>query len=492
VNSYALIYLVGYIAPAFVGFLAMIVYTHLLSPSEYGVYVIGTGIAGIISTVFFTWIRQSVSRYQASHPDLDLRPEAAVAYRGTVIVILCLAPAALLIARPDFSVGVLAGSALLSLSLTAFEISQEFRRAKLNPLRFMTIAVMRSGLALGLGYVAIKLGGGGLGLLVAMGASFLIANLLTVPRDVAKAQRGFSTDHLMQFLRYGLPFSLGAIAISLHAALDRLGVAYLLGPSGAGYYGLASDIARQLIVLFGASVAAAMFPVVFRTLAQSGAAATRERLKEGMELLLAIVVPAAAWLSICSNVIAGTLLGSEFQATVAVLLPLVALARMLGAVNQYYLQISFQLAEKPLLQVAHDISILTLNLGLLFPLTLTFGLPGTAMAVLIAEGVGILIGTALSRRGFRLPLNGPGIVRVGAATSVMAIVAYGAQTLVGQHGLGALIITAASSGLAYAGAAVLLDVAGIRTMLASLLRHGIRNDPPTILPRGVPQPSERL
>jgi O-antigen/teichoic acid export membrane protein len=469
ISPHVLIYLVAYMVPALIGFLALIIYTHLLSPAEYGVYVIGAGVAGIISAVFFTWVRQSVARYQSSAPQLDLRAEAVVAYGSTAAVIICLAPIAILVARPSVGFGVLAASIFLSLSITAFEISQEFKRARLNPLRFTMVAVVRSGLGLGLGFLAIKLGFGGLGLLIAIAASFLAGNILNFSGNGASPLRLLSSDHLKQFARYGLPFTIGALAYALHGALDRLGVAYLLGQSGAGYYGLAADMTRQLIGILAASVASAMFPVVFRSLAETGTVAARARLKEGIEILLALTAPVAVWLAISANVVAGTLLGAEFQTSVALLLPLLAVARLFGAVNQYYLQISFQLAEKPLLQVAHDTLILIANIALLFPLTLIFGLAGTAAAILIAEGLGVLAGIWLSRRAFPLPLNGRGVARVLASTAVMALVTYAAEATSRGHGVLTLLIVGSAGGLAYAGAALLFDVAGVRSSITSLL-----------------------
>ena len=470
ISPYALIYLVAYMVPALIGFLALIVYTHLLSPAEYGIYVIGAGIAGIISAVFFTWVRQAVSRYQSSAPELDLRAEAVVAYGGTALLIACLAPVGLFFARPGVGFAVLAASALLSLSLTAFELNQEFWRARLNSRRFATVAVIRSALGLGFGYLAISLGFGGLGLLLAISVSFLAGNVLNFPRQRGQPMRLASADYLKQFLRYGLPFSLGAMAYALHSALDRLAVAYLLGQSGAGYYGLAADMTRQLVAILAASVASAMFPLAFRSLAEKGPAATRERLKEGSELLFALIAPAAVWLAIAAPLVAGTLLGAKFQARVAAILPLLAIARMFGAVNQFYLQVSFQLAEKPLLQVAHDSLILVLNMALLVPLTLIFGLPGTATAILIAEGLGIPIGIWLSRRAFRLPFNGRGIARVFASTAIMALVTYAAEAASGANGVWALLAVAASGGITYAVCVLLFDVAGIRAWIASLLR----------------------
>ena len=61
-NRYVPIYLVAHLGPAAIGFIALTAYTRLLSPVEYGVYVVGMSIAGILAAVFFAWIRLSVSR----------------------------------------------------------------------------------------------------------------------------------------------------------------------------------------------------------------------------------------------------------------------------------------------------------------------------------------------------------------------------------------------------------------------------------------------
>ena len=470
ISSYALIYLLAQALPAVIGFLALILYTHLLSPAEYGVYVIGASIAGIVSAVFFSWIRLAVARYQAGSPELDFRGEAVVGYGATVAVVICLLPVTMLVARPDIDFGALVGSLFLSLSTNAFAISQEFQRARLNPRRFMITAMVRSILGLALGYAAIAFGGGGVGLMVAIGVSFVVANFLCFERDAERPLHLFPAHYLMRFVRYGVPFTLGAATFALHSALDRLGVAYLLGASAAGYYGLAADMTRQLIVMLASSVASSMFPIAFRTFGEAGAVATRERLSEGLEFLLALTAPVAVWLAISADVVSGALLGSEYQTEVAALVPLLALGRMCGAVNQYYLQVSFQLAEKPLLQVAHDTLIFILNAALLFWLTLRFGLLGTATSVLIAEALGILIGILLSRRAFTLPFNGRGTARVFAATAIMAIATYAARATLGSHGMLALLAMSCGGGLAYLGSALLFDVAGVRSLLAPFLR----------------------
>ena len=121
-------------------------------------------------------------------------------------------PLVVLIIRPDVGVGFVAASLFLSLSSAAFEISQEFKRARFNPVRFMTIAMIRAVTGLTLGYIAIRLGTGGLGLIVAVVFSYLTVNVLNLRNGAAKTLPVFKIENLVQFLRYGLPFTLGAFA----------------------------------------------------------------------------------------------------------------------------------------------------------------------------------------------------------------------------------------------------------------------------------------
>ena len=55
-NRHFSIYLVAYILPAAVGFFAVTAYTRLLTPAEYGVYVVGISLAGILGAIFFAWM----------------------------------------------------------------------------------------------------------------------------------------------------------------------------------------------------------------------------------------------------------------------------------------------------------------------------------------------------------------------------------------------------------------------------------------------------
>jgi O-antigen/teichoic acid export membrane protein len=467
-NRYFSIYLAAHLVPASIGFFAITAYTRLLSPAEYGVYVVGMSIAGILGAVFFAWIRLSVSRYQATSAIVDFRGTAIVAFGLTVLAICSIAPVAILFHR-DVSVNLLGASIFVAITVNAVEIGQEFERANFRPYRFAAIAVVRSVSGLAFGLLAIELGWGGLGLIAAFGTSSLIGAAMNVAGSSKRIARWQPTQ-LMQFARYGLPLSIGGLSGALYSASDRLIVAYLLGEGAAGLFGVAADLPRQFLVMLASSVAAATFPIVFRTLTDKGDIATRERLNESVELLLSVVLPVVIWLALAADRVAGTLVGTEFRASVTFLLPVLAVARLFGVVNQFYFQISFQLSERPFLSVAQSCFTLILGISLMFPLVAGYGLFGAALATLITEAAGLLVAIYLARHAFRLPLDVSRLSGVAASVIIMGVAIFVTKSVVHGTGWYSLLTVSLVGGVAYTGAGWLFNVAQIRTLSIKTLR----------------------
>ena len=73
-------YLSASIVSAALGLVSVVVFTRALSDTEYGVYVIGTSTAGILSAILFAWIRLSVLRFQSEGKSVDVRATALFGY----------------------------------------------------------------------------------------------------------------------------------------------------------------------------------------------------------------------------------------------------------------------------------------------------------------------------------------------------------------------------------------------------------------------------
>src|SRR5215475_15548372 len=77
-------YMIASVIAAVFGFVGTATFTRLLSPGDYGVYVIGIVIAGFVSSILFTWIRFSVMRLQSEGGERDLRATALAGYGMSV------------------------------------------------------------------------------------------------------------------------------------------------------------------------------------------------------------------------------------------------------------------------------------------------------------------------------------------------------------------------------------------------------------------------
>ncbi|MHC2621906.1 O-antigen/teichoic acid export membrane protein [Bradyrhizobium huanghuaihaiense] len=467
-NHHFSIYLVAYILPAAVGFFAVTAYTRLLSPAEYGVYVVGISLAGILGAIFFAWIKLSVSRYQAMSAEVDFRGTAMVAF-GLTVAVLCATTPLVFLFRSDVSVELLLASMFVAIMANAVDVGQEFERAKLRPYRFAAISIVRSVASVGFGLAGIWLGWGGLGLLAAFGLGSLTGIILNLVGDRSRISR-FQHSQFMQLARYGLPLTLAGLSVALYSSCDRLIVAYLLGKDAAGIFGVAADLPRQFMVMIASSVAAATVPLVFRSLSENNKETTRARLTESLELLLVVVAPVAIWLALATDEVAGTLVGVDFRAGVSALLPTLVLARLFGIANQFYVQISFQLAERPFMLAAQSFLTLVMSVALMFALVAGYGIYGAALATLATEVIGFVVAVVLMHRAHPVPFDASRLAGVAVSAAAMAAAILLARTQASGTGFVALTMVSLAGGLAYAAVAWVLNVANVRTLSLRVLR----------------------
>ncbi len=461
-KRHTFIYLFAHGIPAVLGLLALIAYTHLISPHEYGIYVIGSTIGAFVSLGLFSWVRFSVTRYQSEIESADVRATAVVAYGGAFAL---LAIGLITIIAPfgaKIDVKLVAGAAFFALTSSAFEIAQELRRAQLDPTRFFTVSITRSVMGLGFGLAAIFIGLGGHGLFLAISVSYLLGVVLYIRSTWAPPIARFDPKLLARFVTYGAPFAASGLLFALCSSFDRLLVAYLLGELAAGQYGAAGDLARQTIFIVSMSVASAVFPLAFRSLGTSGPVAAYTHLCESAELFAAIVAPIALLLALSADAFSTAVIGVRYAEVMAQLVPILALARFLGAVSNFYVHLSFQLAHRSTLQMLNGAVILCASLALMMFMTPRFGLLGAAIASVLAEAIGLIVGIWLTKYSFRLPWVPRRLARVAVCLIVMTGAAWIERQANTGTGLLRLFAVLAAASTSYALCAFVLDVAGIR------------------------------
>lgn len=449
------------------GFLSTATFTRLLSPDDYGIYVIGVGIAGFVSAILFTWVRFSVMRLQSEGGDRDFRGTALAAYGMSVAC----APLLLLVIPPLAHRGwhEVGCAVVLALGIGLVEMGQEVMRARFQVREFVAGAILRTVVSFALCLAAIRLGWDGFGLLAGTAISYFVTaafNARTIWRSpLAKADLG----ELRLFFRLGFVFTITAFVYTFQCSMDRLFLAWHSGESFSGLYGASADLTRQIIQMPAGSLAAAAFPIAVSSLAQFGAAKARAQLERFGEILLAVSVPAAVGLALTIPYLAAFLLGPAFRDTARLIVPMLAAGWLFQCITQYYVHVSFHLAKKPEWSLLQGLVSVAVNIALIWPMTNAWGLQGTAASFMISEAVGVVIGLVLTRFAYPLPYLLAPLARTLLASGLMAGAVLALERLLPMPGVVTFAALAASGMMVYGLAAIGLNICDARGVLHTLL-----------------------
>ena len=466
-------YLSSSVVSAGFGLLSVVVFTRALSDAEYGIYVIGTSTAGILSAILFAWIRLSVLRFQSEGKSVDVRKTALFAYA----LAACASPILLVAAAVLTSASMvrILATAVFTLGLGLFEVGQEILKAQQKTRAFMSGTTLRACSAFVLCLGSIGLGLGGAGQLVAAGAAYFVTSAALSGTIWSGPVARIDMAELKRFTLYGVPIALSGCVYSLHAALDRLIVAGFLGEAAAGQYGAAADLVRQIILVPATSVASAALPLAVAAFAQGGIAAARPHLERSAELLFAVLLPATIGLTLISSDLANLILGPDFRATATTIMPILCFAWLFQAVSHSFVHTSFHLAQRPVLLVCHGAATLAVNVLATIVLVSHFGFIGAAVALVISEAFGAVLGLVLTRFACPLPLVPMKLLRIVLATAAMALLLHLLEERWGLSGTSALMLKVGAGVAIYTGFVVLLDIAGMRrgaSRLAKAVQFG--------------------
>ncbi len=461
------IYAVASLVTAVAGVAGVAIFTRLLSPEEYGVYAIAVAEGFTVSALLFAWLRHATLRFQSEGAGVDMW---RTALRGFAVSALPVPIAILLFPLSGTaSIAVVLATVAYTLAFALFEFGQETLRARQAVSRFVQASILRSVLALALGAGAVWMFGGGLYLIMSAAAAFLIAAIYQVVIVHRGSHGPFDTALLHKMIAYGAPLTIAGFASALHGMLDRFALGYFHGSGAAGQFSAIADFTRQCMILPVAGLFSAIVPAAVRTFAKGDAEATRRQLAYSGELLAAGIFPCAVGLMIVSPHLAALVFGPEFRTAAAAIMPILAFAWIANLMSQQYVHMSYQLATKPNLLIAQCVGLVVFGFCLIVPAAKTYGIMGAAIAFAVSEFCGLLLGIYLMRYGHRLPLFPLGIVRVIAATAIMAAATLGVRALLPwPPGLLPLAVLGAVGAGSYAIAAIGLDVAGIRGTLRRL------------------------
>jgi O-antigen/teichoic acid export membrane protein len=455
------LYLVARGLPGLVSLLALTVYTRLLSPEQYGQYALVGAWTGLAGVVLFFWLRAGLVRFFAVYEGRQhaFLSSVALAFAGLVALVAAAAAAGLAVVAPAARPLVLAGVALLACH-ALFELQRELARAELAPVRYGMLGTASAVLSLVFGVALVLLGLGAVGALAGAAAGALVAVLPPLARQLRVVRLHLADLAILrQLLRYGAPLT-AAIALDfVVASSDRLLIGWLLSEEAVGRYAVGYDLARNGVGVMLTIVHLAAYPLVVQAFEQRGPQGAAPQMERNLVAILAVGLPAATGLALVAGNIATVLLGAAFRADATTIIPVIAVAVVLGGAKVFHFDYSFQLSRRTGLQVWISGLAASLNVVLNLLWIPAFGIIGAAYATLVTYALALLLSLAWGRRVVPFPVPTAEIAKIALATAVMAATVW---PLAGGRGLMWLIAQIAAGAVVYGLCLWLFDVANLR------------------------------
>lgn len=465
-------YLPANIVQGVVGFLAIIIFTRVLSADDFGRYALAFSVLTLAHVAVFSWLEAAMARFWASaRPGADLAGHFASLYRSAGLLTLAFVPVVLLVlwlwpAHPLLKFALAAG--LMGCPVRCFvKLAQERYRAagEVAKAANLDMAVSIGGLTIGVGFALA--GAGGAAPLLGLGLAPLMALPFILPGELKQARGArLERERVRTYAVYGYPIAASLALTVVLASTDRFLLAYYLDEAAVGAYHASYSIANRTLDVLFLWLGSAGQPALVMALERGGLERLKAAAREQASTFLLIGLPAAAGVALVSRPLAEVLIGPELRAAATSVTPWIALSALLFGLTAYYFGQAFTLGRKTKrLLLAMAIPAL-LNIALNFVLVPRFGLVGAAWATAASFGVGLAATMLIGRRVMALPIPWDSLVRCAVATAAMAAVV---AVLPPIGGFLELMLDAGVGGLVYAAVALTINASGVRDVALRLL-----------------------
>ncbi|MEI2742334.1 MAG: lipopolysaccharide biosynthesis protein [Candidatus Competibacter sp.] len=444
---------------------AVMVFSRLLTPAEYGHYALAVTLMLWLQTLMFYWLQTGIGRFHDTARDAGHLPRMlTTVYAAAVPIILLTAGFGWLIAEfSDYRGLILAGLAAL-LTRALFAIGLDLHRAAHRVRRFAWLEGLQYVFSLLLGIAfAVGFDWGAIAPLLGLALGNLIVLLADLPY-LARQADGWvgSWEDARLLAGYGLPLTLSYLFSLVVAGSDRFFIAWLMDESAVGVYAVAYALSdRTLTILFN-WVGMATVPLAFSALASGGEDAARRVMGDAVRNLILLALPAAVGLAAAAPQLAAVLVGPDFRATTKHIVPWIALAGVLNGAMVHYAAHAFLIVRRTRALLLTTVLAAAVNVALNLSLIPIWGLDGAIAATIAAYAVGLAARLLLMRKRFPIPLALPDLLKGLSACGLMWLALAAIPWPPTWFGLLGVVVL----GIAvYAAAALLLNVSGARRWL---------------------------
>jgi len=465
-------YLPANIVQGVVGFLAIFIFTRLLSAEDFGRYALAFSVMTLAHVAVFSWLEAAMARFWAAEtPGQGMASHFASLYRTAFVLIALFVPLAalmvwLLPVDPLFKLAVgvgLAGSPARCL----VKLAQERYRAagEVSKSALLDIATTIGALIIGVGFALA--GAGGAAPLAGLGLAPLAALPFILPSELRQARAGVvDAQRLRGYAAYGYPIAASLTLALVLASTDRFLLALFMDEAAVGAYHAGYSIANRTLDVLFLWLGSAGQPALVMALERGGRERLTEAAHEQASTFILIGLPAAAGVALVARPLAEVMIGEELRVAATAVTPWIAVSALLYGLTAYYFGQAFTLGRRTKLLLLAMIIPAAANVGLNIVLIPRFGVMGAAWATAISFGLGMVVTLALGRRVLPLPIPWDALIRCLVATGLMAVAVFALPPI---GGLLELMMDATVGALIYAAAALTLNAAGVRDIAVRLI-----------------------
>jgi O-antigen/teichoic acid export membrane protein len=458
--KHGIVYLLTRFGAGMLNFATILLYTHLLTPDQYGRYALLIAGTGLVSNVATGWLGEGILRFSNSH---SLLPALLNTVRKLQAQVLLLATGLTILALffvPSTEWRLLIGTGIGILWLqSTYDIRLNLFRAQLRPDWFLMAVLIRSVVVPIAGWSAISLGFGSLGAAVGYLTGLIVANGL--PIDLLRRASASSSELARQLWRYGAPLSLNSLLLQVVHSSDRFLIAFFLGEGAAGIYAAVYDITQQTLALFLRSTANASVPLIFKAAIQNEEEKLSHYLRENLALLLAIGVFGTVMFWSIVPAIMSRLVAAGYQENLSLLMPIIAAATLVVGLRTHHFMLPLMIKERTF-QATFSASFATLtNIALNLWLIPRTGLLGAAAATLASYTFLLAITIVQSQKLIPAVKSRKDIASILICGALVALI----MRVLPSGGEWQVLLNGLVGGILYFVGILMLDVAGWRFRL---------------------------
>ncbi len=468
------IYMLAKMIPGIMAFAGLSVYTHLLTPEEYGVYtLIFTG-AIFLHNGLINWLPAGTLRFWSNENfnDADFIATLTRSYIKFALIFLLITMLVVFYYWGEIQAIWAINVYLLLISVSIFTITQNIFSAKIEPLNYAYITIGYSILAFGFGALLANLGYGPSGVITGISIGTVIPALIVFKKIwLPYNKNAYNKKLFKNMLVYGLPISSAFFLEEVTKTADRFMLAGFIDKAHAGLYAVGYDLSGNSVFLIMTAINLAAYPVVIKLLESEGKQAATKYFKQYAILLMGVSIPAVVGLNLVGPDLVYLLIDDAYQEAVIFLLPWITLAIFFMGLQAFYFDLAFQLGHYTIGIVKIALVIASLNILLNYFLIPPMGLKGAAIATIISFFIGTILSAIVGRKYFVLPFP---LLDFGKIIIASLIMGFCLWWLKDMGGWGWLLLQLSVGIISYFMVVYFFNLLEIRTNINQYLSSKIR------------------